>query len=430
MREEKGVSEENNNEVPLLRSTPRQRPKVTFQETEMVDPLAEDFPTESPVEALSTEPDLRPTDLKHFEVDEDLVIEEGDDEDVTDDDIAFGTPQPLQVQPQFIGPPTLTTALSNLNDWASRWKVSSDPYIDELNRAISTRDDLTTLAALNPLDLLPVPRREYGGNLMRIARLLLVFRNISVFAPVALTWLSINAATRGFGDFLKELRDSNPEQATQASFLDFWQNGYGYLDHFWKIQNVAFLAALIIFGIIALTFLAGALQAVANRTGAITEARMDRERTAVALRLSQALHGNKTASPQSISEALAVVLNDLTQATKGVMTAAHRMERASTGVDSLNPHLQSLNQQMSQLSARFGQDVVASVDSLVKSVNQLGLAVGGDMRGLLADVLTGLEEVNDRLNKTSIAVEYGTKQLRDDLEAIHQRLATVTNSRR
>lgn len=425
------MSEEYSDGMPRQRPSPRQRPKVSFQDSADVDPVWQKLSSENSAEDREDEPDIRATDPAYLEEDNDFDVDDGSEADLENlDDTAPNTPPPPPVQPQYIGPPTLTTAQANLNEWAAKWKVASDPYIEELNRAISTRDDLTTLAALNPLDLLPVPKREYGGNLMRVARLLLVVRNVSVFAPVALTWLSINAATRGFNKYLAFLQNGNPEQATQASFLAFWQNGDGYLGRHWQIQNVAFLAALIIFGIIGTTFLAGSLQAVANRLGAATEERMERERTGVALKLSQALHGNKTASPQSISEALAVVLNDLTQATKGVMTAAHRMERASIGVDSLSPHLQSLNQQMSLLSSRFGQDVVASVDALVKSVNQLGMSVGGDMRGLLSDVLTGLEEVNDRLNKTSIAVEYGTKQLRDDLDAIHQRLATVTNSRR
>jgi hypothetical protein len=48
----------------------------------------------------------------------------------------------------------------------------------------------------------------------------------------------------------------------------------------------------------------------------------------------------------------------------------------------------------------------------------------------MSDVLAGLEEVNKKLLETAVGVEFGTKQLRDDLDAMHQRLAQLTNGRR
>ena len=45
----------------------------------------------------------------------------------------------------------------------------------------------------------------------------------------------------------------------------------------------------------------------------------------------------------------------------------------------------------------------------------------------MADVLAGLEEVTERLKTTSVGVEFGTKMLRDDLDAIHQRLSKIVH---
>lgn len=413
--------------------SPRGRPVVRFDGGMNTDPPADESTDDWLLDDSSESTDVNnavavddaPIEPSTLTVDEPIVVDDDPIGQILVDDSSS-----LGIQLESLGPPTLAIALADVNAWAERWKVSDDPYVAEVRRVIVTRDDPTVIASLSPFDLLPTPRRELGGTLMRLARLMLFVRNISVFAPVALTWLAINAATEGFGDYLDELREQSAESVTQASFLDFWQDGYGRLDHFWRIQSVAFLAALIIVGIIAMTFLAGLLQAAAMRVGSAKEEELERERTEVALKLSRALHGNRTATPESISEALSVVLNDLTQATKGVLMAAQRMERASIGINSLSPHLQAFNQQVMKFSSDLSGSVVPSVTSLVQSVGHLGTSISGDMRTLLLDVMTGLEEVNDRLNRTSVGVEFGTKQLRDDLEAIHQRLMALTNPRR
>jgi len=40
-------------------------------------------------------------------------------------------------------------------------------------------------------------------------------------------------------------------------------------------------------------------------------------------------------------------------------------------------------------------------------------------------VLVGLDEIREQLGRTSASVEFGTKSLRDDLDAIHGRLTGV-----
>jgi hypothetical protein len=362
---------------------------------------------------------------------ETVIAEENDEAEEVDDDVSstddsssfpIDEPELIPVSPAPMAP-SYSQAMQTMNEWAARWNVAEDPYVAGLNGAVARRDNMTMWASLDPTDMLPTPEIQSGRQLSRIARVLTVLRNVLVFVPVALTWWAIQHATDAFGKWAEGRNE-------EVNFLQFWQNGYGVLaDHF-RIQTIAFFDFILITIIVVVTLVASLLESRASATASVQEKTADRERLFVGLKIAEAMQGNKTASPESITESLAFALNDLSQAARDVSLAAARMEVASVGVESLTPRVESLNKQVGELNQRFGKDVVGSVDSLVSSVSTLGVTLGGDMQKFLSDVLAGLEEINDRFNKTSVAVEFGTKQLRDDLDAMHQRLAQLTNGRR
>ena len=354
---------------------------------------------------------------------EEVVEVESSEEDLTSTPTPAYEP-PSGPIPQAPAAPSYNQAMQTMNEWATKWNVADDPYVAGLNAAVARRDNMTMWASLDPTDMLPAPVIQSGSLLNRIARVLTVIRNVLVFVPVALTWLAIQKATEAFGFWSSE----NPGE--EINFIQFWQNGYDILDDSYRIQNIAKFDFILIALIVVATLVASLLESRASATARAQEKSADRERLFVGLKIAEALQGNKTASPESITESLAFALNDLSQAARDVSLAAARMEVASVGVESLTPRVESLNKQVGELNQRFGKDVVGSVDSLVSSVSTLGVTLGGDMQKFLSDVLAGLEEINERFNKTSVAVEFGTKQLRDDLDAMHQRLAQLTNGRR
>jgi hypothetical protein len=180
--------------------------------------------------------------------------------------------------------------------------------------------------------------------------------------------------------------------------------------------------------IVAATLLAGALQARADAKSRRARLVSERERVQVGVDLAGALIGNRTADPASIAESLAIALNDLSQAAREMAVAAARIENATVGVNALNPQVDKLTQSVSQLSDRLSGEVNETVGDLSKSVSVLGVTLGGDVHRFLTDILTSLEEVDDRLGRTSVAVEFGTKQLREDLAALHGQLSGIVRS--
>jgi len=320
--------------------------------------------------------------------------------------------------PVFATSLTSGQTMATVSEWARKWNVDDDPYVSGLVAALGRRDNMSMWASLDPMEMLPDPEIRSGGLMKRIARVLTVIRNVLVFVPVALTWLSIQHATEAGGKYLRESNKAGEE----ISFLQFWQSPEGFLADHWRIQDIARLDAIIIFLIVAATLVANTLESRHRAVNSSVGREVQKERTRVGLMIAESLQGNKSASPESITESLALALNDLSQAARDVSLAAARMEAASVGIDSLSPRIENLNGRITDLDQRFAKDVVKSVDSLVSSVSTLGVAMGGDMQKFVADVLAGLEEVNDGFKKTFVAVEFGTKQLRDDLDAIHRKL--------
>jgi hypothetical protein len=361
---------------------------------------------------------------------ETVIAEENDEAEEVDDDVSstddsssfpIDEPELIPVSPAPMAP-SYSQAMQTMNEWAARWNVTEDPYVAGLNGAVARRDNMTMWASLDPTDMLPTPEIQSGRLLSRIARVLTVARNVLVFVPVALTWLAIQHATDAFGEWA-EGKDA------EVNFLQFWQNGYGVLDNHYRIQNIAFIDFILIMLIVVATLVASLLESRAKSTVSVLEKVADRERLFVGLKIAEALQGNKTASPESITESLAFALNDLSQAARDVSLAAARMEVASVGVESLTPRVESLNKQVGELNQRFGKDVVGSVDSLVSSVSTLGVTLGGDMQKYLLDVVAGLEGLEELINKRGVSVEFGTKQLRDDVDALHKRIGDLPRGR-
>ena len=101
---------------------------------------------------------------------------------------------------------------------------------------------------MDPDTYLPDPESKDFQNRLRLINSLTGIRNILVFSPVAITWAAISVVTSSFSKFEQE----NPKSI--VNFLEFWQQGFGYLNDFWRLSNVAIFDAILVSIVIALTF--------------------------------------------------------------------------------------------------------------------------------------------------------------------------------
>jgi hypothetical protein len=322
-------------------------------------------------------------------------------------------------------PPTGSSKLADaVTSWAVRWEVNDNPYVRGIGDALATGDDLPAWSAIDPWTALPHAEPANGTNWTRISRVFVILRNILVFVPVALTWFAISEASRAFGNFVDAKGDG------QYNFLYFWQNGGpGYLDRAFQLPRIALIDFFIITVIVGLTLFAAMLNARGARQRSKYERMADEERDAIALKLAVAGHWEASASPESIAEAVAVALSELLQATHQVGDAADRLAATSTAMTTLTGPINSLTQEVSKFTTTGAGPLAQSFTGLAAAVGSLQHAVTDDTANVLSEIVVGLEVVNENLRRTAATVEFGTKQLRDDLDVLHHGLAASGRSR-
>jgi hypothetical protein len=220
-------------------------------------------------------------------------------------------------------PQPLTELAAQLRGFADRYSVQSHPYISGLLSAIESKKNLHIWAELDPLDYLPHPEATSGAATTRLVRLMTVIRNVLVFAPVALTWAAVSAATTGFSQYIKA------NGADVVNFLDFWQNGYDILGNEWKIGNVARLDFIIVVIVILLTLYVSQAGHKNEDLHFAEEALIDSERLALALEIHAQLHDKRKITNVTMNASLAGAIARLVAATNNLEDASHIIEKAS-----------------------------------------------------------------------------------------------------
>jgi hypothetical protein len=220
-------------------------------------------------------------------------------------------------------PQAIDALAASLSTWIARHNLQSDPYLNGLRKAIEEKKDLHIWAELDPIDYLPHPESHSGFAKARLVRILTVVRNVLVFAPVALTWAAVSAATTGFSQYIKA------NGADVVNFLDFWQNGYGILGNEWKIGNVARLDFIIVLLVIALTLYVSQVGHTVDELKNVHEDAIDSERLALAIEIHAALHDKRKITTVTMNASLAGAISRLVSATHNLEGAATAIEKVS-----------------------------------------------------------------------------------------------------
>ncbi len=215
-----------------------------------------------------------------------------------------------------------TTVLAEkLEEWSRLRGVERDPYLSQLTESLKERKNLHIWAELQPLDFLPYPTSVLKNRQSDLVRILTIIRNVLVFAPVALTWAAVSAATTGFAAYTKE------NGASVVNFLDFWQNGYGYLADHWKIGHVAELDFILVMIVIVLTLFVSIVGHRAQSLRNQQEEIIDKERSAIALEIAQILHDKRKITTVTMNQALAGSISRLVSATQNLESAAKEINK-------------------------------------------------------------------------------------------------------
>jgi hypothetical protein len=211
--------------------------------------------------------------------------------------------------------------------WARKYQVSRDPYVTGLSTSLREKKNLQIWAAMNPVEYLPQPEITDGIAIARWTRLLILIRNVLVFAPVALTWAAVGQATSAFSRYVDE------NGADVVNFLDFWENGYGYLGSEWQISHVAFLDFIIIMIVIVLTLIASAFGKKATELQSVFDQQIERERIGLAVEINSFLFDKQKATNVTMNASLAGAISKLLNATDALEDVTKNLAKTTKKID-------------------------------------------------------------------------------------------------
>jgi hypothetical protein len=254
----------------------------------------------------------------------------------------------------------LVTLQEKLQSWAQTFGHTQNSYIVGLNASLENRRELEFWQGLDPLEYLPRFNALRSSSIMRIVRILAGIRNILIFVPVALTWAAVAEATKAFNEFILE------NSGTPANFLQFWQDGYGLLDPFWRIGNIAELDFIIVAIIIVLTSIVSVMQARGQKNTQADSISFTNSRTTLALEINSTLYDYRTIQTGSVSAEVAKSVKSIRAAlangdsiekpygrlSKNVSDAATQVKSA-TG--SLKTQLNSLQREITKAEKKLGK---------------------------------------------------------------------------
>lgn len=240
--------------------------------------------------------------------------------------------------------------LSRLEQWASKNGLEGDPYLASLTQAISTNSSMDFWSSLDPDEHLPHPQAKSGSTQIKLAKYTAIIRNVTVFLPVGITWKAISEATTKFAEF------TSTNAAAPVNFLEFWQNGYGFLDPKWRIGNVAELDFWIIIAVIALTIFSTTFLNMGRSIAEKEQTNIDRERKVISLELQSYFSVPRVVSKKGVDESLAKALRNLTSATEAIALAAANLR----GSLKIQPELQEIQSEVTSFYKRLGSILKAN----------------------------------------------------------------------
>lgn len=330
----------------------------------------------------------------------------------------------------------LASALRRFHQWAEDEAVGDDPAVIRLQKGLKSRQNLS-MWALKDLDsFLPAPRPRERRTITTLTRLLLFARNVGVFLPIVVTWRAISLASEAFATFA----DFIPE-GDDVNFLRYWQTGgegllrgvdlpaEAILRDFERLSTVALLAASIIAVIIALTIVAEILSWNERSYRTKEQRRAEQARMGVVLELESALHGYRQATPTSISESLAESLGALLQAAHQLGATAKQLEGSTRGVSELAPAISGFTAQLASAEQRFSTELTPSLSQLAFTLDSISSKIGASYDETLKKSMLGIEalggtmeQLMERVQRTSATVEIGTQKLKADIDEILMKL--------
>lgn len=308
--------------------------------------------------------------------------------------------------------------LKKLSVWATKQELLDDPYVINLIKDITEDRNLNFWAEQDPLNLIPPIESKRGTGLIKLAKFFALFRNVLVFLPVALTWKSVSDATKGFAQFIAQ------NDATPVNFLEFWQDGYGYISPFWTISNVALIDFWIIMAVVIISLLTNSFVNNGQRILDLSSQELEKEKLAIVLEIKKYLFSAKPHHIETINQDVVNSIEKLNQGMREFNKTSASIEALADYLNKAIPQVQLVHENLNQTSVtnnleiervflNFSQELTQSLKELntwvfesQESVKKMHEAMQDSLTQYMDNTNEQISRINENMNNVSTANSY------------------------
>lgn len=196
-----------------------------------------------------------------------------------------------------------------VSDWALSNNQFASNQIQNLITDLKSKRNWNYWSSLHPDEILPAIALVRSKGLRSRYRQILFLRNLLVFLPVTITWIAISEASSGFSELTAD------SEGVVVNFLQFWQDGYGYLNPIWRLSSVALIDFLILSLIMFLTIFLQFIGARAEKIESLEISAGSTSRQTLAREIYDFFSRNQKVTPLNFDRTLATALRDLSTST-------------------------------------------------------------------------------------------------------------------
>ena len=273
-------------------------------------------------------------------------------------------------------------------------------------------DDLSELdkwSSVNIWETLNPNRVLRQQDLNWIQRLLRDATSVLVFAPIALTWLTLFMASGAFSKYLKQYPNSD------LTFFELWQSGFsGYLNSEFTFSSYVLKASL------AIIFMMFLFLAQNRYTDHLEQQQIDlaQEWNGFLSRLDLELSVVRSENPQKLEGVLEQAASEL----RGLMAQGHALVSAikdevgtiQDNIDAVKSASNALSETISTISAAQVEQA-NTFKNIHGSMERIGIEVSSIPKALESAIVESFEVVNSSLENTTMKF---TGNLAESLAAV------------
>lgn len=263
--------------------------------------------------------------------------------------------------------PTIQTPMPGLatqiGDWLNKSKQVASHELTSLISDLNSGSNLESWAAVNFDRILPlrIPKAAMAAWFDLI-------RNALVLMPLAVTWIAIWSASRGYSDWYPQNPSSN--------FLVYWEDN---LPGIFKLSYVAIFDGAILLAIFGMTIFSDLI----NKNSKLKE-ELERMHEGLIVSLERGLSSYRYLSLPELNQYASRTVQDVSTAAQQVASSIQAVAKTAQESEDLMVRLESIIRNEFQPTAAMFDNVVKGLSSAIGTHNQLVTVVQNAQNGLAA----------------------------------------------